>query len=132
MELDPDYHRLAQLQDVQQRSGIWWVTIIVLGVFLGNLLSFGAYTLYVRWEFIQFSNILSDELEKSAKQMRADRAHRIREADARRIAATRKAEAERAVRRQLSQTCQFWVQQVRREDTPKNRAYRDAACAKLR
>ena len=40
----------------------------------------------------------------------------------------KKREHQRAVQSRREQTCHFWQQQVVKENTEQNRAYRDAAC----
>jgi len=129
MDLEPDHHRLAQLQtEDQERSGIWWATVIAIGVLFGNALSFGAYELYQRWQLQQFMVSLDAML---GRQHERSLEHQ-KELAARNRERQRAAEHERSVRSQLHQTCMFWREQVRVDDSPKNRQYRDMACAKVR
>lgn len=128
MELEADSRRLSQLSSgySEERTGIWWVTVIVIGVFLGNLLSFGAYQLYVSWELQQLADALKTEATEQAQLSMAEM-----ERIAKNNAALRKEREKRnAVNAQLLQTCKFWRQQVVNENTAQNRAYRDAACSR--
>ena len=105
----------------EPRSGIWWVTVLMLGVLLGNVLSYGAYRVYIKWETEQ----ALQAMEAMNARLSAERAALARE---QRIAN----EKRREIDQQLWHTCQFWREQVRRDDTSQHRTYRDAACAKVR
>lgn len=128
MELEPDPHRLAQLGSYtrEERSGVWWVTVIALAVFIGNLMSFSAYQLYIQWELKRFTVSLGSAFEKQAEVSKAQMEQAARQnAEARKVR-----EKQNAVNAQLRQTCEFWRQQVARENTAQNRTYRDAACSR--
>lgn len=127
MELEPNPRRLAELDaGYEKRTGAWWVTVIVIGVFLGNLLSFGTYQLYLQWELKQAAAAFK---EASARQREISNAERARTAK-QHAESQRALEKKKVVDAQLRQTCEFWRQQVRRENTSESRAYRDAACAR--
>ena len=128
MELEPDPYRLAQLSanHREERSGIWWVTVIVIGVFIGNLLSFGAYQLYMRWELNQLTISLRTEAAGQAERLKAEMERVAKNNEALR----REREKQNAVNATLIQTCEFWRQQVAKENTSQNRAYKDAACSR--
>ncbi len=128
MELEPDTYRLSQLSSnrKEDRSGVWWVTVIVVGVFLGNLLSFGAYQLYVRWQLQQLVISLKTDAAEYAEKTKVEMERVAKKNEALR----KEREKQTSVNAQLLQTCEFWRQQVARENTSQNRAYRDAACAR--
>lgn len=128
MDLEPDNYRLAQLSSYQreERSGLWWVTVIMIGVLLGNLLSFGAYQLYVKWELQQLAITLKKEAAELSERSKVEMEQSAKQNEA----ARREREKQQAVQAKLLQTCNFWRQQVGKENTAQNRAYRDAACAR--
>lgn len=128
MELESHSYRLAKASPSYSdaRSGIWWVTVIVIGVFIGNLLSFGAYQLYVRWELQQLAISWKTGAAEQAERSRA-KMQRIEKNNA---ALRKEREKQNAVHAKLLQTCNFWRQQVAKENTSQNRAYRDAACSR--
>ena len=128
MELEPDNYRLARLSSYQreERSGLWWVTVIMIGVLFGNLLSFGAYQLYVKWELHQLAISLKKEAAELSERSKAEMDQLAKQ----NAAAQREREKQQAVQSKLLQTCNFWRQQVAKENTSQNRAYRDAACAR--
>ena len=128
MDLEPDTYRLAQLTSHQneERSGLWWVTVIMIGVLFGNLLSFGAYQLYVKWELQQLAIALKKEATEFSARSKAEMEQMAKQNEA----ARREREKQQAVRSKLLQTCNLWRQQVAKENTAQNRAYRDAACAR--
>ena len=130
MNLEPNPTRLAQLNadSTSQRSWAWWVSVIITGVFIGNLLSFGAYQLYALWQLKQISIAFNAELDEQRRISDANRA-RIAERDA---AAQKERQREESTRATLQQTCDFWQQQVRNKDTSENRSYRDVACARVK
>jgi hypothetical protein len=128
MDLEPDTCRLAQLASSQreERSGLWWVTVIMIGVLFGNLLSFGAYQLYVKWELQQLAIALKKEAAEFSATSKAEMEQLAKQHEATR----REREKQQAMQSKLLQTCNFWRQQVAKENTAQNRAYRDAACAR--
>jgi hypothetical protein len=128
MELESDPYRLAQLSThhEERHTGIWWVTVIVLGVFIGNLMSFGAYRLYVQWELQQIAIALKIETTEQAEKLKVEMARLAKKNEASRREQQKKSE----VNAKLLQTCEFWRQQVIKENTVQNRAYREAACTR--
>lgn len=128
MELEPDLHRLGNFSPkITDRTGVWWVTVIAVGVLVGNIFSYGAYALYQRWQLAEFMVTVDAMLEKQHQQSVAQQKQIAKDNLARR----RAAEKERSVNAQLQQTCVFWSQQVQKENTETNRSYRDIACARV-
>ena len=129
MHADPEDRPIYETPIYREtRSGIWWVTVLMLGVLLGNVLSYGAYRVYIRWETEQAFKAF----EAMNVQLRAQRAAESRERAAQAREQRIATEKRRAVDQQLWATCQFWREQVRQDNSSKNRTYRDAACAKVR
>jgi hypothetical protein len=128
MDLDSDQYKLSQFSDRKQieRTGLWWVTTIVIGVFLGNLMSFGAYQLYLKWELQQLAIALHDDTEAQFEHLKSEARRKAEINEALR----KEQESRNAVNSKLAQTCQFWTNQVAKENTAQNRAYRDTACAR--
>lgn len=104
----------------------WWVIVIFLGVFIGNLLTFGAYEIYVRWKLDQFVISLKSEAAEQAESSKAEMKRVAKSGEALR----REREKQNAIIAKLLQTCEFWRQQVAKENTSQNQAYRDAACSR--
>ena len=120
MELEPEHRPLASLfpqSPSRARSGAWWIAIIAVGVLTGNALSFAAQTLYERWQV--------NDLMQAFEQM-------LQTPQGASLEWQRAQEHNDSVRARLWQTCLFWREQVRTENTTKNRHYRDMACAKVR
>ena len=115
MELDPNSNLNSLSSRPAERSGIWWVTVIAIGILIGNILSFGTYELYQRWRLDQFMVTVNAMIDRQAKHSEKLRQQMTKE---------------RGVNAQLQQTCKFWRQQVQQENTEKNRNYRDIACAR--
>ncbi|TVO75231.1 hypothetical protein [Sedimenticola selenatireducens] len=118
MELEPDLTKISNLRTdhPSERSGLWWVIVIAIGVLTGNALSFGAQELYTQWQIKEFQVTVDAMIDKQRAQ----------------ASANNKALAkQRSVDAQLQQTCNFWNDQVRQEDTKLNRQYRDTACARM-
>ncbi len=128
MKLDPDPTRLAQLSAHHrpEGSGIWWVTVIAIGVLIGNLLSFGSYKLYVSWELHRLAISLRTEAAKQAEISKVNMERITKNNEALR----KEREKQSAINATLLETCAFWRQQVVNENTLQNRAYRDAACSR--
>lgn len=128
MHLDPDTRRLRELRENgdQRRGGAWWIATIAAGVLLGNLLSFGAYQLYARWQLHALMASTDAMLRKQQERARADEARLATELAAQRKERDRQA----SIDAQLQQTCEFWRRETGRENTARNREYRDAACAR--
>lgn len=128
MQIEPDPYRLAQLntRNREQRSGLWWVTVIIVGVFVGNLLSFGASQLYVRWELKQLTISLDAMTQRQAAELRVQQERSAKQNAAARI----EREKRNAVNAKLLQTCAYWKREVAKESNSQTRAYRDTACAR--
>ena len=115
MELDPNSNLASLHSRPAERSGLWWVTVIAISILIGNTLSFGTYELYQRWRLTQFMLTVDAMREKQAQISQKNRI---------------KLKKKQEINAKLQQTCMFWRQQVKQEDTPKNRSYRDIACAR--
>lgn len=128
MQLDPDLNRLSSLQmHEEERSIVWWISVIAIGVLLGNVLSYAAYEVYQNWQLRKFMVTVDAMLDKQ-HQRSMEHSKLIAQQN---IERQRAVDKQRAVDAQLQQTCMFWRQQVRQENTEKNRSYRDVACARL-
>ncbi|MCW8907531.1 MAG: hypothetical protein OQL28_09780 [Sedimenticola sp.] len=128
MELEPDLYRLGNFNPKNtERSGVWWVTVIAIGVLVGNILSYGAHELYQRWQLAEFMVTVDAMLEKQHQRSVAQQKQISKD----NLARQRAAERERSVNAQFQKTCIFWSQQVQQENTETNRNYRDIACARV-
>jgi hypothetical protein len=128
MDLEPDYGRLASLAALQreERSAAWWIAVIIVGVLIGNVLSYGAYKLYIRWEMHQIALAAEEAMRVQTARIKAQSEQMAKENAAR----AKERQRQLAVNQQLRQTCEYWKEQLRQENTSQNRAYRDAACAR--
>lgn len=128
MELDPDLHRLSALQTHdEERSIVWWISVIAMGVLIGNMLSYGAYEMYQRWQLHEFMESVDAMLDKQHLRNEEQGKLIARQSMERQRLETK----QRAVDAQLQQTCMFWRQQVQQQNTESNRNYRDVACARV-
>ncbi len=137
MKVDPDYERLSYLDDepTKQRSGIMWVFIIVIGVFLGNVMSYVTYETYT---FLRLKIAMEDATAKMEKQtalslkqskLRTQQNYiRQQEIQKQNAERQRQINAQSSINKQLQKTCDFWHQQVNSENTASNRSNRDLAC----
>jgi len=120
MELEPDLSKISHLRPstrTNERSGLWWIIVIALGVLTGNTLSYGAKELHTRWQLRELMIVAEAMTEKQ----RANAA-----------ALAKQNAKQRSINARFQQTCNFWRSQVKSEDTAQNRQYRDTACAKVR
>lgn len=140
MNLEPDYQRDIDFDSEvnKKRSGIMWVFIIVIGVFLGNVLSYGTYEVYNYWKLKMIMEAANSVLEE--QKIKSAENHKIQERKniiyqnqlrQQKIARQQQLRKESAINSQLKKTCTFWRQQVNKENTAKNRSNRDLACARL-
>lgn len=152
MKVDPDYERLSYLEDepTKQHSGIKWIFIIVIGVFLGNVLSYATYETYTFWRLkiameaatagMEKQTTLSLKQSKLRTQQNLVRQQEIRRQNTERQKQINSQNAERkrqiyaqsSVNKQLQKTCDFWRQQVKRENTASNRSNQDLACLRVK
>ncbi len=128
MEIEPNFDRLSDLKtNTKERSGLWWVIVVAIGVLVGNALSFGAQELYTRWQIKEFMVTVDAMLDKQYERSLEQKKLQMEQNVAQRKAIKR----ERSINSQLQKTCMFWREQVRKENTSQNRAYRDTACARV-
>jgi len=152
MKVDPDYERISYLEDetAKQHSGIKWVFIIIIGVFLGNVLSYVTYETYTIWRLKIAMETASAEMNeqtaRSIKQsklrtqqnlvrqqeIRRENAERQKQINKKNAERKRQIQANNSVNKQLQKTCDFWRQQVKRENTTSNRSNRDLACLRVK
>lgn len=115
-------------EHLQVRSWWWWVSAVAIGVFFGNLVSYGAYQLYLEWEFrkmvVSFEQVITNQAEQSREAME-ERAKQ----NAARIQRQRDSAATMT---RLRKTCDYWTRVVRTENTSLNRGYKRMACARVR
>lgn len=116
-----------------------WFFVVAMGVFVGNVGLFAVQKAVDYWELQQFTQALS----VSTQNMKAEAEARRKSTEAK-IATQRKQQAELARQRQIvnernqnairitRENCNFWIQQVSKENTSLNRMYRDSACQRLR
>ena len=140
MNLEPDYQRDIEFDSEvnKKRSGIMWFFIIVIGVFLGNVLSYGTYEVYNYWKLKMIMDAANSALEeqkiKSAENRKIQERKSLiyqKQLQQQKIARQQQLRKESAVNSQLKKTCTFWRQQVKNENTAKNRNNRDLACSRL-
>jgi len=111
-----------------RRSCSWWISVVAIGVFVGNVISFGVYQLYVEWEPRNALVVFERMIERQAESSRETMEKLARENQAR---VQRQQEAA-ATMAQLRKTCDYWTKVVRTENTPLNREYKRMACARVR
>jgi len=136
-------------EDNKEKSGLLWVFIILVGVFLGNVLSYGMYEIYNYWKLKMIIEAASTALD--AQQLKSSEQRKIQERkniihqselkeqkiahqkklEQQRIARQREKNKQNSVKSQLQKTCTFWNQQVQKDNTTINRNNRDLACARL-
>lgn len=104
------------------------MSAVAIGVFVGNLISFGVYQLYVEWEFRSALVVFERMIERQAESSRETMEKLARENQAR---VQEQQEAAAAIA-QLRKTCEYWTKVVRTENTPVNREYKQMACARVR
>lgn len=126
------------LQDVERKyaqnqplPATRWVLIIAFGIFLGNTLSLGLERAVTYWEIRQVAMAAKEAVQRSsaerAVQLEADRKAQAARLEQQRIESATKRDGYR----QAKWTCDFWRQQVAKENSASNRAYRDDACSGL-
>lgn len=148
MKVDPDHEHPSYFEDElpKQRSGIKWIFIIVIGVFLGNVLSYITYETYTFWRLKIVMEAAATELKEQTsrtikqskiqtqknfvrqQEIRKQNAERQKQINAKNAERKRQIYAQSSVNKQLQKTCDFWRQQVKRESTASNRSNRDLAC----
>lgn len=140
MNLEPEYQRDIELDSEvnKKRSGIMWVFIIVIGVFLGNVLSYGTYEAYSYWKLKMVmeaaNSALKEQRIKSAEKRKIQERKNLiyqNQLQQQKIVRQLQLRKESAINSQLKKTCTFWRQQVNKENTAQNRSNRDLACARL-
>jgi len=125
-------------EENKKRSGVMWVFIIVIGVFLGNVLSYGTYEIYSFWKLkiiMDAANTALEEQQLKLSEQRKiqERKNIIHKNELKQQRIERQGEKKRKneVRSQLQKTCTFWKQQVQKENTAIHRKNRDLACTRL-
>jgi len=116
-------------------SGLKWLLIIALGVFLGNVASFGVERAVLYWELKQVAIAATAAIEQTSRNMAATRkVQEARAAEQRKVMAVQakkrqnELQQKQASYRSAKTTCDFWIQHLRTENTEKNRMYRNQAC----
>ncbi len=118
-----------------------WLFIITLGVFLGNIASFGVEKAVLYMELKAVSLAMKESTIKMNKTIERREAklasqRKVQEENAfeqKRTLALQnrqhqiKQEQKQAAFRQANETCNFWKQQVRTENTEQNRLYKEAS-----
>ena len=64
-------------EENKKRSGVMWVFIIVIGVFLGNVLSYGTYEIYSFWKLKIIMDAANTALEE--QQLKLSEQRKIQE-----------------------------------------------------
>jgi hypothetical protein len=113
-----------------------WLIIIALGVFIGNMATFGVEKAVFYWELKQVGLAASAAMKESNEKMLAQRrimeansAERKRAIDEKNKIRQIQNEQKQAGLRQATETCNFWRQQVKGENSVKNRRNTEEACA---
>jgi len=138
MNVDMEEEMIAyQLRKAEESkpSGLKWLLVIALGVFLGNSASFGLERAVLYWELKQVAIAATAAMEQTSRNMAATR--KVQEARAmeqRKMMAAKakqqklELQQKQAGYRQAKETCDFWRQHLRTDNTAQNRMYRDQAC----
>lgn len=112
-----------------------WLIIIALGVFLGNLALFGVWKTVEYWEVqqaIKEMNIVTQKLSDDAAAQRE--VNKMKMEEQRRLQAIQEKQQQLQIQqrkdrlRQAKETCDFWNQQLAKQNTSQNRMHRDQAC----
>ena len=134
MEDEMIAHQLRR-NEKSKPSSLKWVLVIALGVFIGNVMSFGLERAVLYWELKQVAIAATTALEQTSRNMAASRkAQEARAAEQRKVVAEKakqqriELQQKQAGYRQAKDTCDFWNQHLRTENTEKNKMYRDQAC----
>lgn len=130
MEVEADINRARNVtvDHRSHRSWSWWTSVVAIGVFVGNLISFGVYQLYVEWELRKALVVVERMIERQAESSRETIEKLARENQAR----VQRQQEVAATMAQLRKTCDYWTKVVRTENTPLNREYKQMACARVR
>lgn len=105
-----------------------WLIIIILGVFIGNTASFGLERAVLYWELKQVAMAATAAMEESTRNMAIESAKRRKVSEAQTKQRQIQFQKKKAGLRQASETCNFWRQQLARENTSQNRMHRNEAC----
>jgi hypothetical protein len=138
MKVNMDEEMVAyQLRKAEESrpSGVKWVIVIALGVFLGNAASFGLERAVLYWELKQVALAATASMEQMSRNMAETRKIRDQQsAQQRKVMAAQekqrqiKQQQKQAGYRQATETCDFWNQQLTTENNARNRMNRDQAC----
>ena len=127
MDEDMRAYKLRKTEE-SKASLSQWLLIISLGVFLGNTASFGLERAVLYWELKQVALATTAAIEESTRkraiQSAEQRKIRAAQAKQRQIQTQQK----QAGLRQATETCNFWRQQLTKQNTSQNRMHRDQAC----
>jgi uncharacterized protein YaiL (DUF2058 family) len=149
MKVNMDEEMVAyQLRKAEESrpSGVKWLLIIALGVFLGNAASFGLERAVLYWELKQVALAATASMElisrnmtetrkirdqqsaQQRKMMEEQRNIKAAQEKQRQIQRQNQQQQKQAGYRQAKETCDFWVKQLTTENTAFNRMNRDQAC----
>jgi len=132
MKMNMDEEILAyKLRKAEQanQSGWKWFFIIAFGVFIGNSASFGLERAVLYWELQQVAKAASAAMAETNRNMAIRSAEQKKISEAQAKQRQMELDKKRSGYRQANETCIFWTQQARGQNTQQNRLYRDQACA---
>jgi len=134
MEEEKIAYQLRKAEE-SKPSGLKWLLVIAVGVFLGNAAFFGLERAILYWEIKQVAIAATAIMDQSSRNIAA-----TKKAQEARIAEKRKVMAAQAKQQKIELqqkqvgyrsakvTCDFWNQNLQIENTEKNRMYRNQAC----
>lgn len=126
MELNPEPDHPALRNPRTPPSLVSWLAIIILGVVIGNIVTLALYEAYQNWQLQRALTAFTAMTERMAAEAKLAAA----EASRRSAVAAKAAAEQNRLQQQFNSTCNYWQQQVSRENTTQNRSYRDMACAR--
>ncbi|MFW5451384.1 MAG: hypothetical protein ACKE9I_07275 [Methylophagaceae bacterium] len=131
MKVNMDEEMLAyQLRKNQEEKPSMgqWIIIIALGIFIGNMGSWGSQRAIDNWLLQQAIEDINKQtsIQKQINNERLEKQQKLsaEQAKKRHIDLQKK----QAGFRQASETCNFWNQQLAKENTAQNRMNREQAC----
>jgi hypothetical protein len=114
--------------DESKASLTQWLLIISLGVFLGNAASFGLERAVLYWDLKQVALATTAAIEESTRKRAIQSAEQKKIRDAQAKQRQIQTQKKQAGLRQATETCNFWKQQLAKENTSQNRMHREQAC----
>lgn len=108
-----------------------WFIVITFAVFAGNLASFGVQKYVEYWEIQQFTkaaHVAAEEMRAKVEAGRKAQEAQHAEREAQAIVRQQQNSQQQAAQRQAQETCNYWQREVAKENSSRNRTYRDSTC----